>query len=172
MKAGPGALNQRDPAGVADRRQMTAQIGMVDLSRTAEWGVGGLAGVEMLKPSAHGGEGGVPGLTVRGQSSRAQVQPESGMIDGVDEHVAFPRRRAEIAFSRGKLVETQHRAVRLDALQQEFQERPALQPGRSIGQTAPPSGSQNKRFATEVAANRRQLREVADRAAAHARHIE
>ena len=119
---------------------MPAQIGVVDLARAAERGVAGLARMEMLQPSAHGGEGGVTSLAVRSQASRAQMQPESGMIDGVDKHVAFPRRRAEIALSGRELIETQHRAVRLDAWEQEFQECPALQPGHSVGQTPPPSG--------------------------------
>ncbi len=172
IEAGPVPLNQRDPAGVTDGRQMTAQAGMIDLPRAAELGVARLTGVEVLQAPAHGGEGGVPGLTVRSQSSRTQVQPESGMVDRVDKHVAFAGRCAEIAFSRRKLVETQHRAMRLDARQQEFQERPALQPGHSIGQTPPPSGAQNQRLAAKIPANRRQLREVVDRAAAYAGHVE
>jgi hypothetical protein len=51
---------------------------------------------------------------------------------GADEHGAFARGRAEIAFARPKLAEAQHGAVRFDAREQEFEERAALRELRGM----------------------------------------
>ena len=84
------------------------------------------------------------------------------MIERVDQHQAFARQAAEIAFLRAQRRETQHRAMLFDTRQQFFQKGAALQPGLPGRQRPRPARIEDQGSAAEVAADFREIDEMFD----------
>ncbi len=145
---------------------MTTHVDVVDGPARAQRYATRFVDVEEFEATARGGEMRVTALAIGGQSGAAQMQAERGVVDRIDEHVAFRGLAAEVALVGAERREAQDGAMRLDARQKALQKAARLQPGVLFDHLAAPSRIEDQRAAAKIAADGGEMDEMFERALA------